>query len=95
MKLDDYEKEILLHVESLSTIEKIKKSDQNKFKEIARNTLKKDKRVNIRMTEHDLEAIQRKAIQEGLPYQTLISSLIHKYVTGKIKEIKMAEQTIA
>jgi predicted DNA binding CopG/RHH family protein len=45
----------------------------------------KDKRINIRMTGHDFEAIQRKAIQEGMPYQTLISSLIHEYIRGEFK----------
>lgn len=53
-------------------------------------TSKKDKRINIRMTVHDFESIQRKALQEGLPYQTLISSLIHKYITGTFIEKKVA-----
>ncbi|HHE39060.1 MAG TPA: antitoxin [Candidatus Cloacimonetes bacterium] len=51
----------------------------------ARNTIKKDKRVNIRISSRDLKELQRKAIQEGLPYQTFISSILHKFVNGKFR----------
>ena len=54
----------------------------------ARNTLKKDKRVNIRISERDLNELQKKAVSEGLPYQTFVSSIIHKYVNGKLVEAK-------
>jgi len=90
MKLDNYEREILQYVDSLPELPKIDPSTRNKIKQIAKNTLKKDKRVNIRMSKHDLIAIQRRAIKEGLPYQTLISSLIHKYVIGNLTEINQA-----
>ncbi len=50
----------------------------------ARQTLKKDRRVNIRLAQVDLQGIQTKAFAEGLPYQTLISSVLHKYVTGSL-----------
>ncbi len=50
----------------------------------ARHTLKKNRRVNIRLAQGDLEGIQTKAFEEGLPYQTLISSVLHKYVTGSL-----------
>ena len=53
---------------------------------MAKSTFKKDSRVNIRMSSKDVHAIQVKALEEGIPYQTLISSVIHKYVTGKLKE---------
>ena len=46
----------------------------------AQATIRKDKRVNIRISERDLKELQRIALQEGLPYQTLISSILHKYV---------------
>lgn len=46
--------------------------------------LAKDKRINIRISSRDLEEIQAKAAQEGLPYQTLMSSVLHKYVTGRL-----------
>ena len=54
----------------------------------ARNTLKKDKRLNIRISERDLNELQKKAVSEGLPYQTFVSSIIHKYVNGKLLEAK-------
>lgn len=54
----------------------------------ARNTLKKDKRLNIRISERDLNELQRKAIIEGLPYQTYVSSIIHKFINGKLMEAK-------
>ena len=54
----------------------------------ARNTLKKDKRLNIRISERDLTELQKKAIQEGLPYQTYVSSIIHKFISGKLVEVK-------
>ena len=50
----------------------------------ASNTLRKDHRINIRLTGHDLLGIQRKAAEQGLPYQTLISSLIHQFVEGDL-----------
>ena len=50
----------------------------------ARNTLKKVKRINLRLTEKDYQQIQIKAIEEGIPYQTLISSLVHKYLNGSL-----------
>ena len=52
----------------------------------ATNTLTKDQRMNIRLTKNDLNGIKVKAAEEGMPYQTLVSSLIHKYVTGKLIE---------
>ena len=54
----------------------------------ARNTLKKDKRLNIRISERDLNELQKRAVSEGLPYQTFVSSIIHKYVNGKLVEAK-------
>ena len=61
-----------------------------KLKEFARNTLQKDKRINIRMSSKDLDQVQVLAAQEGVPYQTLISSIIHKYVSGYLTEKKRA-----
>lgn len=86
-KLDKEEKEILQSVEdgewvSIPNI----KSAIKRYATYARDTIKKDKRVNIRISNRDLEMIQRKAIEEGIPYQTLISSLIHKYISGRLVE---------
>ena len=52
----------------------------------ATNTLTKDQRMNIRITKNDLDGIKLKAVEEGIPYQTLVASVIHKYVTGKLCE---------
>ena len=52
--------------------------------EAARNTLRKDKRINLRLSQKDYYEIQIKAIEEGIPYQTLISSIIHKYLNGSL-----------
>ena len=52
----------------------------------AANTLTKDQRMNIRITKNDFDSIKIKAMEEGLPYQTLVASIIHKYVTGKLTE---------
>ncbi len=52
--------------------------------EAARNTLKKDKRINLRLSQRDYHEIQIKAVEEGIPYQTLISSIIHKYLNGSL-----------
>jgi len=57
-----------------------------RYREVARATLRKDKRVNIRMTERDLVRLQKTAVHEGLPYQTLISSVLHKYINGRLVE---------
>jgi len=54
----------------------------------ARTTLKKDKRLNIRISERDLVEIQRKAVKEGLPYQTYVSSILHKFINGSLIEAK-------
>lgn len=54
----------------------------------ARNTFKKDKRLNIRISERDLIELQKKAVNEGLPYQTYVSSIIHKFVSGKLINAK-------
>ena len=69
---------------------KNRKKEIKKLKEFARNTLQKDKRINIRMSSKDLNQVQVIAAQEGVPYQTLISSIIHKYVSGYLTEKKRA-----
>lgn len=63
----------------------------NRKKELiayARNTLRKDKRLNIRISERDLLELQKKAVNEGLPYQTYVSSIIHKFINGNLVEAR-------
>ena len=62
------------------------KRERARYFRYAKATFRKDRRLNIRLSSKDLEAIQKRALAEGLPYQTLISSLLHKYATGQIKE---------
>jgi predicted DNA binding CopG/RHH family protein len=76
--LESYENDEWVSVSTPASIEK--------YKSIAKNTFKKDKRVNIRMSEMDLELLQERALIEGLPYQTLMSSVLHKFVTGRLTE---------
>ncbi len=83
MKLDKEEREILKSYErgewkSVKNFDFLKK----KHMEYARAMLRKDKRLNIRISLRDLEGVQRIAVEEGIPYQTLVSSVIHKYVAG-------------
>lgn len=89
--LDKEEKEILELYErgEFKPIKK-PKSEMKKLSEYARNTLLRDKRINIRMSSKDLNQVQVIAAQEGIPYQTLISSVIHKFVTGLLTERRHA-----
>lgn len=62
------------------------REEKQRLESAARNTLRKDKRINIRLSSQDLENLQKRALKEGIPYQTLISSTLHKFVTGRLKE---------
>jgi len=62
------------------------KEQKEQYRAYARATLRKDKRVNIRISEKDLLALQKRAVHQGIPYQTLISSVLHKYVNGGFTE---------
>jgi predicted DNA binding CopG/RHH family protein len=85
LKLDTEEKELLEALEGGEWKSAISdKSGLERYASAARRTLRKDKRVNIRISERDLTLIQKIAVEEGIPYQTLISSIIHKYVDKKI-----------
>ncbi len=85
-KLSQEEKEILQSYENEEWISVSNPSDVAKYKAAAKNTFKKDKRVNIRLSAMDLEFLQERALVEGLPYQTLMSSILHKYVTGRLTD---------
>ncbi len=85
-KLNKEEKEILESYESDEWVSVSKPASIAKYKAAAKATFKKDKRVNIRISELDLELLQERALIEGLPYQTLMSSVLHKYVTGRFAE---------
>jgi predicted DNA binding CopG/RHH family protein len=83
--IDQEEKDLMESIER-DEWQTVKDIDQEREKAIAaaRNTLKKDKRINLRLSQKDYHQIQVKAIEEGIPYQTLISSLVHKYLNGSL-----------
>ena len=83
--LDQEEKDLMESVER-GEWQPVKNITEEKEKAMlaARNTLKKDKRINLRLTQKDYHQIKIKAIEEGIPYQTLISSLVHKYLNGSL-----------
>ena len=85
-QIDVYELEILNAFESGQLKSIASKSELAKFKAAARASAIKDKRVNIRLSSVDLTDIQVRAMEEGVPYQTLITSVLHKYVNGKLVE---------
>ncbi len=83
--LDQEEKDLMESIEheEWRSVKNIK-IEKEKAIAAARNTLKKDKRINLRFTQKDYRRIQIKAIEEGIPYQTLISSIVHKYLNGSL-----------
>jgi predicted DNA binding CopG/RHH family protein len=86
-KLDQEEQEILNAFEK-GELKPSRNHDIliSRLRAAARNTIKKDKRVNIRISTKDLTELQTLAIQDGIPYQTLMSSVLHKYANGRFKE---------
>lgn len=92
MKLDREEKDILDEYErgKIKT-RKPSRNEIEKIKSTARNTFKKDRRITIRLYDHDLKGIQKNAMEMGIPYQTLISGMIHRYVEGDLVENKRAK----
>jgi len=86
-KLNQEERELLTSVErgewrSVKNVEK----ERARYRGYARAMFKKDRRINIRLSTKDLETLQMLAIEEGIPYQTLIASILHKYVSGSLVE---------
>ena len=86
-KLDLEESEILEALES-GKVKRAKDSSdiQKRHQQYAESMFKKDARINIRLTSKDLRGLQKKALAEGIPYQTLVASILHKYVEGRLHE---------
>lgn len=83
-ELDEEEKEILESFEKgewKSVGDKTRRAELQSYAKAARA---KDKRITLRLSSLDLDAIQAKAIEEGIPYQTLIASVLHKFATGRL-----------
>jgi predicted DNA binding CopG/RHH family protein len=87
LKLDEEELRILGDFErgEFESIQNFR-AEKRSLESAARRTLKKDRRINIRISSRDLEKLQKRAVMDGVPYQTLIASTLHKLVTGKLKE---------
>lgn len=87
LKLQQDELELLASYENeeWKSVKKIKEQKET-YRAYARATFRKDKRVNIRISEKDLLDLQKVAIRQGIPYQTLISSVLHKFVSGALTE---------
>lgn len=83
--MDDYERQLIKDIENDEFVEvPNQKEEIKRYVSYAKNMLKKDKRVTLRIAKKDLEKIQEKAIKSGIPYQTLINSLIRQYANGRI-----------
>lgn len=87
VKLDKDEKDLLAAYEADEFESVLTPARRKQIREAATSTFKKDKRINIRISGRDLEAIQKRALVEGIPYQTLVSSILHKYVSGSLHDV--------
>ncbi|MDH3760853.1 MAG: hypothetical protein OEU50_07690 [Gammaproteobacteria bacterium] len=87
VKLDKDEKRLLEAYESGEFESVLTPARKKQIQEAASHTFKKDKRINIRISSRDLDAIQKRALVEGIPYQTLVSSILHKYVSGSLHDV--------
>jgi len=83
ISLDKYEQEIL---DAFENGKLHPTPSQDDYQVVARNTLEKSRQVSIQLAENDYLAYKRKASREGIPYQILIQSILHKYISGFIKE---------
>jgi predicted DNA binding CopG/RHH family protein len=86
-KLNPEDQEMLETFDAGEFESALKDERRTQLAQLAEATIRKDKRINIRISSRDLEALQRRAIEEGLPYQSLVSSVLHKYVSGGFKDI--------
>jgi predicted DNA binding CopG/RHH family protein len=85
--IDDEEKELIRSIENDEWIESREATKKKKLaKEYAEATIRKDKRMNIRISERDLKNLKKKALEEGTPYQTMVSMVLHKYLAGRYSE---------
>ena len=88
MKYIDKEEKELMESYKKGEWKPLKKKDRKEYVKAAKESMTKSKRINIRLTAKDYYDIQVKAFEEGIPYQTLISSIIHKYNKGEIRFTK-------
>lgn len=85
MKYDKEEKAIVdAYEKGRMKLSSLSKKELEAIKATARKTMVKDKRIPIRLYDHDYQGIQKKAMAMGIPYQTLISGIIHRYIEGEL-----------
>lgn len=85
--LDRYERQVLYAYESGKLKSAVtSETSLRRYREYARATLTKNRRVNIRVSTQDVSDIQARAVEEGMPYQTLMASVLHKFATGRLVE---------
>ena len=85
--LDDYERDLIESIENNEfEIVSLTAEEIQKYRIAAENTGKKNTRMNIRMSSVDMIKLKAKALEEGIPYQTLVSSILHKYVNNRLHE---------
>ena len=92
-KLDEEEKEILNAFEAGEFKSTLTPERRQYLQTVADEAFKKDKRINIRISSRDLEAIQRRALEQGLPYQTFAASILHKYISGSLREVRLSKRS--
>jgi len=86
-KLDNEEQALLHSLENEKWVEVADfQKEKKRYAKMARSTFNKNKRVNLRLTENDFQIAHVKALMEGIPYQTLLAGVIHKYLTGQLVE---------
>jgi len=93
-QLDREEQEILDAFEANEFESVMTDERKQEIEQAAAATFKKDKRINIRLSGRDLSAIQRRALEEGIPYQTLVASILHKYVSGSLYDVTANKSNI-
>lgn len=86
-ELDTEEQQLLDAFEAGEFKSDMSASRKQFIEKSAAETFKKDKRINIRISNRDLVAIKRRALREGIPYQTLVSSILHKYISGSLCDV--------
>lgn len=90
-ELDQEEQELLEAYEAGEFVSEMTEERRAYLAEAAAESARKDKRINVRISSRDLAALQRRALEEGLPYQTLVSSVLHKYVSGSLKDVSASK----
>lgn len=91
--LENEEQDILESFEAGEWVPvKDQKEQATRHQRYAQNTLRKDRRVNIRISAKDLDEIQARAVEDGIPYQTLMASILHRYVSGRLVDVKNQTQ---